>query len=51
LLVGMGHKITPHSNFEGFYQGDGESIMMDPKTHLILGAADPRKDDSKAVGF
>ena len=51
ILAAMGHKITAHANFEGAYQGDGESVMIDPKTHLILGAADPRKDDSKAVGY
>ena len=31
-------------------QGDGESIMIDPKTGLRLGAADPRKHDSRAMG-
>ena len=51
ILIGMGHKILPHLNYEGFYQGDGESIMLDPTTHLILGAADPRKNDAKAVGY
>ena len=51
LLEGMGHKITRHQNFEGAYQGDGESIMVDPKTHLILGASDPRRGDAKAVGY
>ncbi len=51
LLDAMGHKITRHQNFEGAYQGDGETIMVDPKTHLILGAADPRRGDAKAVGY
>ena len=51
LLEAMGHKIARHENFEGAYQGDGETIMVDPKTHLILGAADPRKSDAKAVGY
>jgi gamma-glutamyltranspeptidase/glutathione hydrolase len=51
LLEGMGHKIQRHQNFEGSYQGDGESIMVEPKTGLRLGAADPRKNDSKAVGY
>lgn len=51
LLEGMGHKIQRHQNFEGSYQGDGESIGVDPKTNLRLGAADPRKNDAKAVGY
>ena len=51
LLEAMGHKITRHQNFEGSYQGDGETIMIDPKTNLRLGAADPRKFDAKAVGY
>jgi gamma-glutamyltranspeptidase/glutathione hydrolase len=51
ILTGMGHKILPHLNYEGFYQGDGESIMLDPTTHLLLGAADPRKNDAKAEGY
>ena len=51
LLDAMGHHIGRHQNFEGAYQGDGETIMVDPKTHLILGAADPRKSDAKAVGY
>ena len=51
LLDAMGHKIKRHENFEGAYQGDGETIMVDPKTRLILGAADPRRGDAKAVGY
>ncbi len=51
LLDAMGHNITRHQNFEGSYQGDGETIMVDPQTHLILGAADPRRGDAKAVGY
>jgi gamma-glutamyltranspeptidase/glutathione hydrolase len=51
LLDAMGHHIARHQNFEGAYQGDGETIMVDPQTHLILGAADPRRGDAKAVGY
>lgn len=32
-------------------QGDGETILLDPDTGLIHGAADPRLPDSAAVGF
>ena len=48
-LTAMGHKIIGHSNFEGAYQGDGESIMVDPVTGALIGAPDPRKPDAKAI--
>ena len=51
LLESMGHTINRHDNFKGAYQGDGESILIDPKTGLRHGAADPRKADAKAVGY
>ena len=51
VQICLRHNITRHENFEGSYQGDGETIMVDPKTNLRLGAADPRKGDSKAVGY
>lgn len=51
LLDAMGHNINRHENFEGSYQGDAETIMIDPKTKLILGAADPRRGDAKAIGY
>lgn len=48
LLTAKGHKLNERPNVVG---GDGETIMIDPKTKLRLGAADPRKPDSKAVGY
>jgi len=33
------------------YQGDAESLAIDPRTHLLMGAADSRKPDAKAVGY
>ena len=51
LLRAKGHNLKERSSYEGAYQGDGETIMLDPQTHLILGAADPRKPDAKAVGY
>lgn len=48
LLVAMGHKLTERPNV---ISGDGETIAIDPKTKLRLGAADPRKPDSKAIGY
>lgn len=49
-LTEMGHKLVAHSNFEGAYQGDGESIMVDPTSGRRIGAADPRKPDARAIG-
>lgn len=48
LLTAKGHKLNERPNVVG---GDGETIMIEPKTNLRLGAADPRKPDSKAVGY
>ncbi len=50
VLKSLGHSFKERASYEGAYQGDGETIMVDPKTKLRLGAADPRKGDSKAVG-
>jgi gamma-glutamyltranspeptidase / glutathione hydrolase len=33
------------------YQGDAETIFVDPKTNVRYGAADSRKPDSRAVGY
>jgi gamma-glutamyltranspeptidase / glutathione hydrolase len=38
-------------SYEGSYQGDAETIFVDPKTSLRHGAADPRKPDSRALGY
>jgi gamma-glutamyltranspeptidase/glutathione hydrolase len=51
LLRAKGHALPERKSYEGSYQGDGETIGFDPATGLILGAADPRKADSKAVGY
>jgi gamma-glutamyltranspeptidase/glutathione hydrolase len=50
-LENRGHIVRERTSYEGAYQGDGETIGIDPATGLILGAADPRKGDSKAVGY
>ncbi len=47
-LAAKGHPLKERG--EGGYQGDAETIAIDPKTNQRLGAADPRKPDSKAVG-
>jgi gamma-glutamyltranspeptidase/glutathione hydrolase len=51
LLTAMGHTLAERRSYEGAYQGDGETIMIDPESGLRLGAADPRKPDSAAVGY
>ena len=50
LLKSLGHSFKERASYEGAYQGDGETIMVDPQTNLRLGAADLRRGDSKAVG-
>lgn len=50
-LEDRGQVARERTSYEGAYQGDGETIGFDPATGLFLGAADPRKPDSKAVGY
>jgi gamma-glutamyltranspeptidase/glutathione hydrolase len=50
-LKARGQKVKERASYEGAYQGDGESIAIDPKSGLRFGAADPRKADSKAIGY
>ena len=45
------HTLRERNSYEGAYQGDAESIAIDPKTKLRLGAADPRRGDARAVGY
>jgi gamma-glutamyltranspeptidase/glutathione hydrolase len=51
VLTAMGHTLAERRSYEGAYQGDGETILIDPESGLRLGAADPRKPDSAAVGY
>lgn len=50
-LKDMGHDLKERASYEGRYQGDAETIYIDPRTNLRHGAADPRKADSRAVGY
>lgn len=50
-LEDQGHVLRERASYEGSYQGDGETIALDPKTGMRYGAADPRKADAKAVGY
>lgn len=49
-LAARGHVIKDRVSYEGSYQGDAETIWIDPQTGIRHGAADPRKPDSLAVG-
>ena len=51
LLKAKGYTLKERQSYEGSYQGDAESIGVDATTGFLLGAADPRKGDSKAVGY
>jgi gamma-glutamyltranspeptidase/glutathione hydrolase len=51
ILTAKGHTIKERASYEGGYQGDAETILIEPKTNLRLGAADPRKPDSRVVGY
>ncbi len=50
-LKARGHTLPERKSYEGAYQGDGETIAVDPQTGLRSGAADPRKPDAKAIGY
>jgi gamma-glutamyltranspeptidase/glutathione hydrolase len=50
-LRAHGHKVRQRESYEGQYQGDAESIAIDPQTQHRLGAADPRKADAAAIGY
>jgi gamma-glutamyltranspeptidase/glutathione hydrolase len=47
----MGHTVRELRPDEGFYQGEAETIAIDPATGQRLGAADPRRADARAVGY
>jgi len=51
LLTTKGHAVHERQSYEGSYQGDAESIAIDPQTNLRLGAADPRRSDARAAGY
>ena len=51
LLAAKGHTLKERVSYEGAYQGDAETVFVDPKTGLRHGAADPRKPDARAVGY
>lgn len=50
-LRAIGYTLKERKSYEGPYQGDAETVMIDPDTGFRLGAADPRKPDSRAVGY
>lgn len=46
-LKAMGYTLRERKS----YEGDAESIMVEPQTHLRLGAGDPRRPDAKVIGY
>jgi gamma-glutamyltranspeptidase/glutathione hydrolase len=50
-LTAMGHHLVERRSYEGAYQGDAETIWVDPATQLRHGAADPRSADAAAAGY
>jgi len=50
-LRARGHTLKERQSYEGAYQGDAESIAIDPATGRLLGAADPRRADAGAAGY
>ena len=50
-LKARGQTVKERTSYEGASQGDGESIAIDLKSGLRLGAPDPRRMDAKAAGY
>lgn len=57
LLKAKGHTLATRRLYPndpeaaGRYYGDGETIMVEPSTGLLLGASDPRSPDAGAMGY
>lgn len=50
-LAARGQAVKPRVSYEGGYQGDAETIAIDPVSGRRLGAADPRNMEARAVGY
>jgi gamma-glutamyltranspeptidase/glutathione hydrolase len=54
-LEGRGHKLTLRPEYKGYaregYMGDVQSIMVEEKTGMRLGASDPRRSEGLPVGY
>lgn len=52
ILESKGHTVRERISYEGGYQGDGETIYIDPQAKLRHGTAapPPRKPDSSGAG-
>ena len=51
LLGKMGYTLKVGTPWGAPYQGEGETVGVDWEHGLLLGAADPRVPDSRAVGY
>jgi gamma-glutamyltranspeptidase/glutathione hydrolase len=54
-LEGRGHKLTLRPEYKGYtregYMGDVQSIMIEEKTGMRLGASDPRRSEGVPAGY
>jgi gamma-glutamyltranspeptidase/glutathione hydrolase len=54
-LEGRGHKLTLRPEYKGYtregYMGDVQSVMIEEKTAMRLGASDPRRSEGVPVGY
>ena len=51
LLKAKGHSLQERVSYEGGFQGDAETILIDPRSGIRRGAADPRRADAHAAGY
>ena len=51
-LDAKGYELMPYPvQGSGRFQGDAETILVDPASHQRCGAADPRQPDAAAIGY
>jgi gamma-glutamyltranspeptidase/glutathione hydrolase len=48
-LINKGHKLNVRKEMD-LYFGGAQAVMIDPKTGIIYGGADPRRDGF-AIGY
>ncbi len=50
-LEQMGHIFAKHAGQPNEHWGDAEGILIDPVTHKLMGASDPRSRDAATIGY